>query len=235
MLGLTANGQRDAGLALGALGVLVVVYLAGHCSGERAAVTQVDTAAERVIAHTVDSLTGRVDSLTQVVQVARRRAAVTAAPEAQAIARTNTAGDAERAARDTLERVLADSLAALATVKAAAEQLAAADSMAYAAVVAERQAAGARIMALSSVILADSTLIDRQSEALAAAAEDRRAQAKIIADLIGQRPGLVHRIMDGALDVVAAGACGAAGSLLSAAGAVVAGAACLAAAAAWSP
>jgi len=225
---LTGNGTRDAMWVLGVIGVLLVVFSAGRCAGEKSATDKVDVRAESALRDSLAKLTKQLPALLKTAATVDSLTRLTRAPHDASKAATDTAAAHELSARTALEAALRDSLAQVADVRAKAQALIVSDSIAYAAVVAERDAANARIMALVNEHAADSTLLAKDAQTIAVSAEELAARAKVEADLKSAQPGVAARAVHGITAAGAGAACAGLGSLASPLVALGAGVLCAA-------
>lgn len=228
MIGLTPRGKTYGAWAIAGLALLLMVYLLGRRDGSRAAKTAVDEAAEAEIHAAVVAAQQSADSLEVMTRNLLKLVELSKVPHARAVVRTDSAGVVAEAARKHLAQVLADSLAQLAEVRAAADSLLVADSILNSRFTAERAASLKRLSFDSLALASALRTIEEKNAVIELNTTDRTALLKIIADLKGQQPSVVRRGVSGVLALVGGAACGAAGSLAGPAVAVGGALACAA-------
>lgn len=212
---LTPTGTRYAEYVLLALCVLAGVYEAGSCSGARTATDRQDSSHAQALHDSVDALERQLPALEAKARLVDSLVALTVKPHEAAKVQTDTMGAHEASARAALEARLADSLATLEQVRAAAQALVVTDSLARAAVLLERDAANSRILALNNQHQADSTLLAKDAATLQLSTQAYAALEQVNKDLKAQQPNGIHRAVRGVLTVAAGGACGGLGLLAS--------------------
>ena len=212
---LTAKGEQWAAGVLVFVFALMAAYASGSCHGAQNAADRQDSQHAQSLHDSLTVLERQLPALQAKAAKVDSLVALTVKPHEAAKVQTDTMGAHEASARAKLEAVLADSLAKLADVRAAAESLAVSDSLARLAVTAERDAANARIMALTNQHAADSTLLAKDAETLRLSDGALRASAQVVKDLKAQQPNVIHRAVRGVLTVAAGGACGGLGLLAS--------------------
>lgn len=217
-----------AGWMLAGLTVIVAIYMMGRSNGRAQARTAADEAAEAKIHVAVVAAQKSADSLEVVTRHLVRLAEASRVPHTRAIVRTDTAGRVAEAARAALVKVLADSAAKLAELRAAADSLLVADSILNSRFTAERAAALKRIQFDSLAMASALRTIDEKNAVIELNTRDRDALFKVINDLKGQQPSFMRRGVTGVLAFVGGAACGAAGSLAGPAAAIGGAVACAA-------
>ena len=190
-------------------------YLSGTCNGAKKAADRQDSLHSQQLHDSLTVLERQLPALQAKAAKVDSLVALTVKPHEVAKATTDTMGAHEASARAKLEAVLADSLAKLADVRQAALDLAVSDSLARLAVLKERNAANARIMALTNQHSADSTLLAKDAETIHLSAQTLAAEQQVEKDLRAQQPNVIHRAVRGVLTVAAGGACGGLGLLAS--------------------
>lgn len=232
---LTEKGRLWAAALLGLLILLASSYVYGRAKGA----ASVKDAADAKMAQATHTATLTLQRSADSIEVISRKyealAAAQKAPHVAAIARTDSADTIAVHFRHDAEHLANDSTATRTQLAQAIDSMARADSVLDARRVSERNAAMARIMALETALRNDTLTIQAKDLALQASAKDYAALEQVVRDLKGQRIGIIHRLLTGGLTVIAAGACGAAGSLAGPAVAIGAVVACTAAVAVFSP
>ena len=199
---LTAKGKQYAVILAGAVALLVITYAVAYRRGANSQKTADDQATEHALhAQTIAAAKAGMaqqhsfDSLLAV-------AATQKPPLAKATQHTDSAEIVAQQARQTAEQAARDSQATADTLRARILTLAHADSLAYVAVVAERDAANLRISAQDAALRQAVVTIAQDSTALQLAAQDHAAQAKVITDLQKQVPSAFGKIVRTSLEVV---------------------------------
>lgn len=210
---LTANGKRHAAWVLGVLLAAFLLFSAGRCAGAKGVHDSADKARDAALRDSLTVLSR--DTLALHAQLAHAESLSTHTGKPLVVAQlvTDTAARNELAARKALDAVLADSLAKLVDVKAAARALAVSDSLAYAAVVAERDKANARILSLVQDSVASTALLAKDAHLLDLSALERQASAQVAKDL--KPPSAVHRAGRGVVIAGAGASCAGLGLLAS--------------------
>ena len=201
-------------------------YLSGTCNGAKKAADRQDSLHSQQLHDSLTVLERQLPALQAKAAKVDSLVALTVKPHEAAKVVTDTMGAHEASARAKLEAVLADSLAKLADVRQAALDLAVSDSLTRLAVMQERDAANARILALTNQHSADSTLLAKDAETLQLSTQAYAALQQVNKDLKAQQPNGIHRAVKGIVVGASTVACAALGSLLSPAGALIGGAAC---------
>jgi hypothetical protein len=229
------KGQQYATILVVGLALVGGAYWLGHHNGTVAERTVIDVAKEQAIDSLTQVATARAGSLTRVSADLVKLAAAAKVPHANAVVRSDSADRAATYARTVARLTLEDSQATNARLRGTLDSLIVADSVLDARFHAERDASQKRFMYDSLAMEAQAKALEGSKSALDLARQDHQAQDKIIADLKGQQPGLLHRAFHGIIIVTAAAGCGGLGTLAGPAVAIGAAVACGAAAGVWAP
>lgn len=209
----TATLTKYAEVGTIILALAFALFTAGRCAGRQEAKDNTDAAHDAALRDSIAVLAKGEEALERQLAQAESLSTHTGKPLVVAQLVTDTAARTELAARKALDAVLADSLAKLADVKAAARALAVSDSLAYAAVLAERDKANARIRSLVQDSTASAALLAKDAHLLDLSAQERQASAQVAKDL--RPPSVVHRAGRGVVIAGAGASCAGLGLLAS--------------------
>jgi hypothetical protein len=224
---MTRLQEALAGAAF-ALMLLVGTFMAGRRAGQVEARTDAAVAAEAKVHAELLRATATADSLERITRSAVALIPKSDAGRARAVAKSDTALANAVHARESAERMAADSAATARQLRASIDSLAAADSVLTERFLNERTLNGRSIALRDTALAKAMAALDSKDNALAKAAEDYHAQQLVIADLKAERPGFLRRATGAVVAGIAAVGCGYAGSFGGPAAAVGAGAACAA-------
>ncbi|HEY2851122.1 MAG TPA: hypothetical protein VGI97_14685 [Gemmatimonadaceae bacterium] len=226
MIALTTKGQKYGSAVVIGLVLLAVAYGMGHHSGAQTATDAQDVANAKTIDSLVAVTTKQADSLERSSLALVKLAQKAAAPVVRAVAATDVADTAAIGARARAERAAADSGATAAQLRAQIDSVTRADSVLDARFHAERDSAQRLAGQLTDAVRAEAAALVGKDLALRTSKEDHEAQQKVIDDLKGHQPGIIHRAVHGIIVVTAAAGCGGLGTLAGPAVAVGAAVAC---------